>query len=338
MRMKYRYYAANLLVIWLFIFIYRTHHYYVKFLSAPTQIVLVSLAAAYTAGGFIYYRLAARPSPSHAYEALTAIRRWLGQTRVYLAKFPYEKNLPAPTVTKQEKNALLFLLVKIIYLPMMTNFFLGNINSARQHLSPFLTGQYPANIEALHLLLFPLLIDLIFIIDSGLYATGYALEAARCKNLVKSVEPSVLGWAVTLACYPPFNGFVNTYVLWSSLDIPLFKNLWLTVLAEIAMLLCFTVYVWGSITLGWKCSNLTNRGIVMTGAFAYVRHPAYISKNLAWWIAMLPIVSVPAILTMSFWSFIYFVRAITEERHLLQDPDYQEYCKKVPYRFIPYVY
>ncbi len=338
MRVKYRYYTSNLLVIWLFIFIYRTHHYYVKFLSEQAQLVLLLLASTYTVGGFFYYRHAAKPTPSHAYEAIAAISRWLGQSQIYLSKFPYDKNIQLPTITKQEKTALLFLLVKIIYLPMMTNFFLANLNSARYHLTPFITGQYNADIQSLHLLIFPLLIDLIFLVDSGLYATGYALEAARCNNLVKSVEPTVLGWAVTLACYPPFNGFVNTYALWYSLDIPLFKNLWLTILAEIVMILCYAVYVWGSISLGWKCSNLTNRGIVMTGAFAYVRHPAYIAKNLAWWIAMLPIASVPAILTMSFWSFIYFLRAITEERHLLQDPDYQEYCKKVPYRFIPYVY
>jgi protein-S-isoprenylcysteine O-methyltransferase Ste14 len=41
---------------------------------------------------------------------------------------------------------------------------------------------------------------------------------------------------------------------------------------------------------------------------------------------------------MGFWSFIYFLRAVTEERHLSSDPDYLAYCKRVPYRFIPGVF
>jgi protein-S-isoprenylcysteine O-methyltransferase Ste14 len=41
---------------------------------------------------------------------------------------------------------------------------------------------------------------------------------------------------------------------------------------------------------------------------------------------------------MSFWSLLYFLRAITEERHLGNDPDYREYCKKVRYRFVPGVW
>ena len=32
---------------------------------------------------------------------------------------------------------------------------------------------------------------------------------------------------------------------------------------------------------------------------------------------------------------IYYMRAITEERHLARDPEYRLYMKKVPYRFIP---
>ena len=32
---------------------------------------------------------------------------------------------------------------------------------------------------------------------------------------------------------------------------------------------------------------------------------------------------------------LYYLRAITEERHLSIDPEYREYCKRAPYRFIP---
>jgi protein-S-isoprenylcysteine O-methyltransferase Ste14 len=38
------------------------------------------------------------------------------------------------------------------------------------------------------------------------------------------------------------------------------------------------------------------------------------------------------------WATLYFLRGITEERFLMRDPEYVEYCKKVKYHFIPFVY
>jgi protein-S-isoprenylcysteine O-methyltransferase Ste14 len=202
-------------------------------------------------------------------------------------------------------------------------------------------------LEAFNNFLFPCLIDVFFITECALYAFGYTVESRRCRNLVKSVDPTFLGWAVALACYPPFNSLLNNYVGWYTSDDPTFQHDWITCIAKCAILSCFFVYLWGAISLGTKCSNLTNRGIVTTGAFAWVRHPAYAGKNLAWWIAMLAQMSFdghPAtgiarpILTMAFWTFIYFLRAITEERHLSNDPDYVAYAQKVRYRFIPGVF
>ena len=34
-------------------------------------------------------------------------------------------------------------------------------------------------------------------------------------------------------------------------------------------------------------------------------------------------------------SGLYYLRALTEERHLSKDPEYQDYMKRVPFRFIP---
>jgi protein-S-isoprenylcysteine O-methyltransferase Ste14 len=53
---------------------------------------------------------------------------------------------------------------------------------------------------------------------------------------------------------------------------------------------------------------------------------------------LISIASLPAILSMDVWSLIYHVRSITEERHLGRDPTYQEYMKKVKYRYIPKIY
>ena len=107
---------------------------------------------------------------------------------------------------------------------------------------------------------------------------------------------------------------------------------------RIIVLVFLGIYLAATFALGPKASNLTNRGIVSRFPYSIVRHPAYISKNIVWWLTMLPIINWKFAVGMVFWSLIYFFRALTEERHLLQDPDYQEYCKKVKWKFIPGIY
>ncbi|MDP5038948.1 MAG: DUF1295 domain-containing protein [Candidatus Gracilibacteria bacterium] len=98
--------------------------------------------------------------------------------------------------------------------------------------------------------------------------------------------------------------------------------------------------------MGLKASNLTNRGIIKKGPYKYVRHPAYACKNLSWIIASTALIYnnlinyniiniFLIIFSISTWSYIYYLRAITEEKHLSMDPDYLEYKKLVPNMFFP---
>ena len=89
--------------------------------------------------------------------------------------------------------------------------------------------------------------------------------------------------------------------------------------------------------MGAKCSNLTNRGIVSRGAYRIVRHPAYSSKLIAWWIMCLPILNVKVFISMMAWTILYVLRAYTEEKHLIKDIEYRAYMKKIKWQFIPYV-
>ena len=116
----------------------------------------------------------------------------------------------------------------------------------------------------------------------------------------------------------------------------------------IAICLIF-FYVSASVALFTKASNLTNRGIVSHFPYNIIRHPAYISKIGLWWLASFCVIKnlidtqmyskvILFIITAIIWTFIYFLRALTEERHLMLDPDYREYAEKVKYRFIPFVF
>jgi hypothetical protein len=130
----------------------------------------------------------------------------------------------------------------------------------------------------------------ILFIDVFLFTMGYMLEAPFLKNTIKSVEPTIIGWAVTLLCYPPFNSYIGNIVNWYSTDFPQFGNIYIHLFFNFCILILMGIYAWASFALGWKASNLTNRGIVMKGPYKYVRHPAYICKNTAWFLGTLPVI------------------------------------------------
>ena len=159
-------------------------------------------------------------------------------------------------------------------------------------------------------------------------------------------------------CYPPFNLATEKLIGWQqsndtlAFDDPTSVFAWSLRILAIFFLV---IYTSASCALGTKASNLTNRGIVSRFPYNIVRHPAYISKNLFWFCTIIPLLLVDfRVINFSLGKYlsssllilisclatmtIYFFRAITEERHLMQDPDYQEYAKKVKYRFIPFLY
>lgn len=185
----------------------------------------------------------------------------------------------------------------------------------------------------------------ILLIDVAFFTAGYLFESKFLKNEIVSVDPTVSGWLVCLLCYPPFNGAADAFFGWYSSDTPVMpENPAMTVVLNLAVLSLMAVYAASSAALGWKASNLTNRGIVSRGPYRLVRHPAYAAKNLAWLVGAVPIISAVSDTVQAFfivfsllaWSALYYLRAVTEERHLLMGENgYAEYKKNVPYRFVP---
>jgi len=142
---------------------------------------------------------------------------------------------------------------------------------------------------------------------------------------------------------------MNNFFTWYSTDFPHFNNIYIHLTLNSLLLIFFAIYSRASISLWLKASNLTNRWIVSKWPYKYVRHPAYISKNISWFIWTLPIIIVNIrnfniynlfliFTSISAWWFIYYMRSVTEERHLEMDKDYVEYKKKVKYKFIPKIY
>ena len=188
---------------------------------------------------------------------------------------------------------------------------------------------------------------LIFTVDVLFFSLGYLTDLPALKNEIRSVDPTLLGWAAALACYPPFNGL--TAMIFGGRfyeEFPQFDMTTVHVVANVILLALLAVYAWAAVALNFKASNLCHRGIVANGPYRFVRHPSYVCKNVAWWIGLIPPicaaaqVSLPGAVAMAGsmlgWSVIYYIRALTEEDHLRSvDDEYDGYCQKVKYRFVP---
>lgn len=311
-------YFSSVLLYGLGILLFRFLPYYQHSLSDKTQSALLYLFLGYVVLAPLVYLLFVREYSEN--KSYLFFRSVLRNVRAILKK-------ERLSWEKEEKVAFLFILVKLFFLPMMINFFLGNgFNLISQ------SGNWQ------NLNWYEFLFTLLFTLDTLIFSIGYTFESHKLKNVVKSVEPTFLGWFVALICYPPFNSIVGSYVPWGANDYALFWSPGWTLFFQVMIILLLVIYVWATVALGMKSSNLTNRGIVSKFPYSVVRHPAYISKNLMWWITLLPVMNWPFALGMGFWSMIYFFRAWTEERHLSKDPDYVEYCKKVKWRGIPGIF
>ncbi|MFH1263901.1 MAG: isoprenylcysteine carboxylmethyltransferase family protein [Pseudomonadota bacterium] len=244
--------------------------------------------------------------------------------------------LRAPRLVRRSFHArlsVLSLLLKLFYLPLMSSFFLAH----GFDLIRWWGTTLPRGVDLREWVLrdaYFFVYHSIFVVDLVIFVFGYAVELPFLKSRIRSVDPTFSGWAVALICYPPFDRIPGPFLHahGGAATIPGWVQGWVSV----AILLCFFVYVWATIALMFKASNLTNRGIVASGPYRFVRHPAYAAKNLAWWFEWLPWLGHPASwLAIAGWNVIYVLRAITEERHLRKDPEYRAYCEKVRYRFIP---
>jgi protein-S-isoprenylcysteine O-methyltransferase Ste14 len=258
------------------------------------------------------------------------------------------------TWSEGAKKAFRSLLVKVFFAPLMTVFFCDQLPHLVNNID-YAFGSLPQSVangtythQNFNGDLFNLSISFIFSIDVALAWVGYIVSSRWLDNQTVSAEPTLLGWLVCISCYPPFQLYLGLYYSApGERDVLNFTNQWAASFFTVAMLISYLLYLAATLCFGVRFSNLTHRGIIRKGPFAIVRHPAYASKNFAWWCVMFPVilynassnpeVAVMQIVGLCLMTCVYYWRAVTEERHLSLDPDYQIYCQQVKYRFIPRV-
>ncbi len=220
-------------------------------------------------------------------------------------------------------------LVKAFFFPLMLVWLSGNV---RDIVSADFSSFRFDNLSLYHYcntLLYGL--DLLFCV------VGYALSLRVIDSHLRSAEPTMFGWAVALFCYPPFYPkFEQWYVQYGTgydFDRWLEPHLTVRWIWAGVILLLVAIYVSATIVFGVRFSNLTHRGILTNGPYRFTKHPAYISKNLSWWLVSVPFLdshggfeAVRHCVLLGCVNMMYFLRAKTEERHLSRDPTYVAYA------------
>ena len=255
-----------------------------------------------------------------------------------------------------ETHAIIFVLIKTFYGPLTVFGIIENYNTAIP-LIEILAGNTSRVVffDAIYRLFYAF----VFFAEAFVYAIGYHTDSKLFGNKVRYVETNPFHIFVCLACYAPFSlatmqflgaSFHDPYMIWAG-DI---NHPMTWVLRGIGMIFLLG-FLSSGLALFTKASNLSNRGIVTGGGFRFVRHPGYSSKIMFWILTFLPtfipnttaqifswkgyiLYCIVTVLGFFGWATLYFLRGITEERFLMRDPEYVEYCKKVKYHFIPFVY
>jgi protein-S-isoprenylcysteine O-methyltransferase Ste14 len=220
-------------------------------------------------------------------------------------------------------------LVKAFFFPLMLVWLHGNVRDVVNY--DFSTFAW-TNVR-----LYFFLNTAIYLLDLLFCVVGYAMSFRAIDSHLRTAEPTMFGWVVALECYPPFyNLFSAQYVHYGGgPEFDTFLAPWPTFRWAYAgvILGLVGIYVLATIVFGVRFSNLTHRGILTNGPYRFTKHPAYISKNLSWWLISMPILPVNgwenAIrhgIALGCINMVYFLRAKTEERHLSRDPTYVAYA------------
>ena len=179
---------------------------------------------------------------------------------------------------------------------------------------------------------------LAFAIDLLFCVVGYTATVRLFDSQMRSVEPTLLGWLVALICYQPFYGLIGsaylqyegtaTFSSWLA-GSPYLRDAWGVLIIVLSL-----AYALATVAFGLRFSNLTHRGIITGGPYRFSKHPAYLTKNLSWWLISVPFAlddgwasAARHCILLLLLNAVYFLRARTEERHLSRDPAYVAYAE-----------
>ena len=190
-------------------------------------------------------------------------------------------------------------------------------------------------------------LTLMFTVSTFIFAISYLTEHRIFKNEIKYADTTPAGLLSCLMCYYPLILITNQILPMNAQNIIPIEKLGLRITLYFLVIIVNLGSLIAILRLGTKAGNLTNRSIVTTFPYNIVRHPDYTMQMFYVILTAIPFYFMNSInifdkiigtLGIIGWLFIYYLRAITEERNLIKDSEYLNYTRKVQYRFIPKIF
>ena len=187
-------YLSNLFFIGLAFFFYTFIPYYPKFINEETRNFLIFLIISYFLAAPLIYLFfpSADPKKNKSLMLTRALWRIIKNFKNYYRKSLADPNFSPAWLSKEEKTALLFFLVKFFFLPIMLNFAFSNYHSFLNGYRQLKTNYLELDIAFFNTFIYPCLLSLVFVIDTVFFAFGYTLEAGFLK--IKCVRLNRLFW------------------------------------------------------------------------------------------------------------------------------------------------
>lgn len=235
------------------------------------------------------------------------------------------------------RDAVIIWLIRGFFLPINFVELARTIGAFRGREFSLLSGGWVPGEYYLLLMLYALIIAAV--------TPGYLFGSRRIRTQTTLVSHSWFAWAVTLACYSPFETafFVNWFDYNPVSPNPAWLEPWAAHLSVVpvalaavgaAILLLTLVHLWGEAQFGLRSSNMSDRGIITAGPYRFTKHPVYAAKCAAWLLIWMPFASgaglVDDLRLTVLWAgvcVIYGLRALAEEQLLAADPVYVAYAR-----------
>jgi isoprenylcysteine carboxyl methyltransferase (ICMT) family protein YpbQ len=228
-------------------------------------------------------------------------------------------------------------LVKLFFLPIM-------IGSLSYSVEWFASHRFELAFSSFYTF-FDYYWELVLAVDVVLAIVGYIFSLRLLGTAVVATDETWRGWVATLICYFPFSAVLyGSYLTYeegyrwgnalAGMHIPY-------IMYGLTILFFHTLYLSASLNFGIRYSNLSHRGILTDGLFRFTKHPAYLFKNIVWWLVGIPFITTGswidalhncAILLCV--NAVYWWRARTEEYNLSRDPAYVAYALSMNERSI----
>lgn len=238
---------------------------------------------------------------------------------------------------KYNRKVLLTLVMRTYFIPVMVSQVYGNMAQAI-----FMGNKFSIDHSPMEIIFW--LSALIWLTDTINASVAYCFESRWLENRTRSIDMTLSGWIVCLFCYSPLNNITSYIFPFAPAVVDenpgslIYASVALFYVVKILQVSLLALHVYIDLSLGPSVANITFKKLQTRGVYGLVRHPGTVTK-LTYWLLISGFYrgfwNTKMILGQLGWTVIYVLRALTEERHLKMYKEYQDYMKKVRYRFIP---